>query len=334
MKKIIILGGTSFLGYYTAKEALKRGYDVSSVSLNHINLKDWFPRQIHVYCADVFKISEDELTKLLTGYDYMIYSIGPDDRITPKAPAYDFFHTRLVDYAGKCFRAAERAGIKKSVVYNSYFAYFDRAHPELKLSFYHPYIKARIEQADLLLMQKRHMEVVILELPYIFGAMPERMPIWKDTFMDRFCNGHKLIFFPKGSTTMTAVQHIGEAGIGAIEYGEDGKRYPIGDENHSYNWMLDQMMEGLLGKKRKIINLPGYICALGAKITIGRKDKKAGLEAGLDYYHLMTDIMSSDLTIEEELMDEVNKKLHISRGGLKESIFSMVKRCYKDGEFK
>jgi len=178
------------------------------------------------------------------------------------------------------------------------------------------------------------MEVVILELPYIFGAMPERMPIWKDTFMDRFCNGHKLIFFPKGSTTMTAVQHIGEAGIGAIEYGEDGKHYPIGDENHSYNWMLDQMMEGLLGKKRKIINPPGYICALGAKITIGRKDKKAGLEAGLDYYHLMADIMSSDLTIEEELMDEVNKKLHISRGGLKESILSMVKRCYKDGEFK
>ena len=61
----------------------------------------------------------------------MIYAVGPDDRYTPKAPAYDFFHFRLVDSVAKVFRAAEKAGVKKAVVYNSYFAYFDRKYPEM-----------------------------------------------------------------------------------------------------------------------------------------------------------------------------------------------------------
>lgn len=334
MKKLVILGGTGFLGYFSAKEALKRGYDVSSNTIDDIDLSSWYPKEIHLFHCDVFKETEEEICEKLKGFDYMIYSIGPDDRVTPKKPAYEFFHTRLVDYTGKVFRAAEKAGIKKSVVFNSYFAYFDKVHPELKLAVYSPYIKARVEQADLLLKQKKTMEVVVLELPYIFGAMPERIPLWKETFLDRFCNGKKAIYFPKGSTTMTSVEHIGEAAIGAIEYGKNGECYPIGDENHTFNWMLDEMMVDLTGKKRKIVNPSGWLCGVGANMTVGRQDRKAGLESGLDYKHLMTDIMSKDLVVEPEVMDRVNKELHINRGGLKESINEMVHRCYKDGEFK
>jgi nucleoside-diphosphate-sugar epimerase len=334
MKKLLVLGGTGFLGYYTVLDALKKGYDVTTLGIDDIKLDGWFPKEVHVRVANVFTATEEELVELMTGYDFMVYNIGPDDRVTPKAPAYEFFHVRLVDYCAKCFRAAEKAGIKKAVIFNSYFAYFDRVHPELKLAEHNPYIKARVEQAALLLEQKKNMEVVILELPYIFGAMPERMPLWKETLLDRFCNGQKVIFFPKGSTTMIAVQHIGEAAIGALEYGKDGERYPIGDENHTFNWMLDNMMIGIMGKKRKIINPSGRICAWGAKMTVGRKDKKAGLESGLDYGRLMTDIMSKDLVVEPDVIDKIDNELHVGRGGLEESIKVMVKRCYKDGEFK
>lgn len=33
MEKIFVLGGTGFLGYYTVKELLKRGYQVETVAL-------------------------------------------------------------------------------------------------------------------------------------------------------------------------------------------------------------------------------------------------------------------------------------------------------------
>jgi len=333
-KKIMILGGTGFLGYYSTLEALKRGYEVGAIALDDVNLKGWYPTEVKVQHCDLFEIEEDKLAKMMEGYDYMIYSVGPDDRETPKAPAYDFFHQHLVEDCAKCFRAAEKAGIKKSVVFNSYFAYFDRRYPEFHLKEKHPYIRARVEQAAKLNEQKKNMEVVVLEFPYIFGSMPERMPIWKSVFLDRYAYGKKAIFFPKGSTTMTSVEHIGESAIGALEYGKDGERYPIGDENKSFDFMLNTMTGYALGKPRKIIHPGKLLCAMGGNM-VAKAEMKQGNEPGLNLKLVMKEIMSSDkLVVEEEVIDEVNKLLHVSRGGLKESIEKTMERCYPNKSFK
>ena len=337
-KKLMIVGGTGFLGYYTAKLALSKGYEVGSISildddLENKDLDSWYPKEIKNTLLDVFEASEEELEKAIKGYDYMIYAVGPDDRYTPKAPSYEFFHHRLVDCCAKVFRAAEKAGVKKAAVYNSYFAYFDRRYPEMKLAEKHPYIRCRVEQAKLLNEQKSKMEVVVLELPYIFGSMEARVPIWRDVFLDRYVNGHKTVFFSKGGTTMIAVEHIAEAGIGALEYGQNGERYPIGDENRSFKWMLSYMSE-CKGVKKKVVLPPTWMCVLGAK-AIQNKDKKEGLEGGLNFGLVMKEIMSIDMVIEPEVMDRVNKELHISRGGLEEAIQKTMDRCYPNpGEFK
>ena len=334
-KKIMILGGTGFLGYYTTMLALKKGYEVGSISLNDVNLEGWYPKEVKTQFTDLFETSEDDLVEMMKGYDYMVYSVGPDDRETPQAPAYDYFHRRLVVECAKCFRAAERAGVKKAVCFNSYFAYFARRNPELKLAEKHPYVRCRVEQAKLLLEQRKKMEVVILEFPYIFGTMPERMPIWKNVFLDRYANGHKYIFFPKGKTTMTAVEHIAESAIGAIEYGKDGERYPVGDENQSFDFMLNTMTGAVLPKPRKIIHPAKWMCAMGGQM-VANQEKKHGGEPGLNLKLVMKEIMCSDTAscVEPEVLDKVCEELHISRGGLKESIEKTMHRCYPDGTFK
>ena len=334
-KKILILGGTGFLGYYTTLLALKKGYQVGSISLNDVNLEGWYPKEVDVQFTDLFETDEDKLVEMMKGYDYMIYSVGPDDRETPKAPAYEFFHRRLVVECAKCFRAAERAGIKKSVCFNSYFAYFARRNPELKLAEKHPYIRCRVEQAKLLNEQKKKMEVVVLEFPYIFGTMPERMPIWKSVFLDRYAYGKKKIAFPKGMTSMTAVEHIAESAIGAIEYGKDGERYPVADENQSFDFMLNTMTGAVLPKPRKIWHPAKWMCAMGGNM-VAKAEKKQGNEPGLNLKLVMKEIMCSDTAscIEPEVIDRVCEELHISRGGLKESIEKTMHRCYPDGTFK
>ena len=334
-KKLLILGGTGFLGYYTALLALKKGYEVGSISLNDVNLEGWYPKEIKTQFTDLFETSEDDLVEMMKGYDYMVYSVGPDDRETPQAPAYDYFHRRLVVECAKCFRAAERAGIKKAVCFNSYFAYFARRNPELKLEEKHPYVRCRVEQAKLLLEQRKTMEVIILEFPYIFGTMPERMPIWKGVFLDRYAYGKKSIFFPKGKTTMTAVEHIAESAIGAIEYGKDGERYPVGDENQSFDFMLNTMTGAVLPKPRKIIHPAKWMCAMGGQM-VANQEKKHGGEPGLNLKLVMKEIMCSDTAscVEPEVLDKVCEELHISRGGLKESIEATMHRCYPDGTFK
>ena len=337
-KKIMIVGGTGFLGYYTAKLALEKGYEVGSISildddLVNKDLDSWFPKEIHSTILDVFSASEEEIAKAMEGYDYMVYSVGPDDRYTPKAPSYEFFHFRLVESCAKVFRAAEKAGVKKGVCFNSYFAYFDRRYPEMELAKKHPYVRCRVEQAALLNKQKKDMEVVVLEFPYIFGSMEARLPIWRDVFLDRYVNGHKTVYFSKGGTTMTSVEHIAESAIGAIEYGKDGERYPVGDENRSFRWMLSYMAE-CKGVKKKIVCPPTWLCVLGAK-AIQNKDRKKGLEGGLDYALVMKEVMSIDLVVEPEVLDKVCEELHISRGGLEEAVRKTMDRCYPEpGSFK
>lgn len=38
MKKLLVLGGTGFLGYYTVLDALKKGYDVTTLGIDTSNL--------------------------------------------------------------------------------------------------------------------------------------------------------------------------------------------------------------------------------------------------------------------------------------------------------
>jgi len=323
--KIMIVGGTGFLGYYSLLEAQKRGYKADVLAIDDVELGDWYPKDVKVEFGDVFELSEKNLTDCFEGYDSLIYAVGPDDRITPSAPAYEFFRMRLVDAVEKVAVAARRAGVKKMVVLNSYFAYFNRIWPEKKLSERHPYIRCRVEQAEKVIAAgKEEMDVMILELPYIFGSMPNRIPLWKDVLLDRFAKG-KVIFFPKGGTNMITVEHVGEAIIGALEHGEHGARYTVGDENHTFNEMLEMMMSAI-GENKKIINIPRFMAVI-AGIMIERDFKKKGLEGGLDARFLMRDIITNNLYFDPE---DTVKKLGYNRGGIREAIVKTMKACYPE----
>jgi len=327
--KIMIVGGTGFLGYYTTLAALKKGHSVGSLSMDDIDLEGWYPSGVDVRFGDVFAMSEEELIPVFEGYDAMVYSVGPDDRVTPPAPAYEFFHDRLVTQCAKAFRAARRAGVKRAVVYNSYFAAFDRLHPEKRLAEVHPYIRCRVEQAERVIAEGGgSMDVMVLELPYIFGAMPKRTPIWKNVFLERFFRA-PVVCFPRGGTTMIHVRSVGEAGVGALKHGKHGQRYPVGDENHNFRVMLEWMEEGL-GVKKPIWQVPAGLCALGADM-LAKKEAKKGKEAGLNMKRLMLDIMNEELYIPAETIDEVSALLGYSRDGVKEGVLEAMHASYPEG---
>jgi len=323
--KIMIVGGTGFLGYHSLLEAHKRGHSVNALAIDDVVLGDWYPEQVNLQFGDVFELTEEQLYRIFQGHDAMIYAVGPDDRITPPAPAYEFFHTRLVEAVVKVATAARKAGVKRFALLNSYFAYFDRIWPEKGLSRHHPYIRCRVEQAsEVIEAGKDEMAVMVLELPYIFGAMPNRIPLWKDALLDRFTKG-STIYFPRGGTNMIAVEHVAEAIIGALENGEHGQRYTIGDENHSFNYMLEIMMSSM-GANKKIVNIPRFMAVIAGNM-IERDFKKQGLEGGLDARFLMKDIMTNELFYDPS---PSIAKLGYKRGGLKEAIIKTTKACYPD----
>ncbi len=298
IKNVFIAGGTGFLGYYSSLLFLKKGCKVSSIALpNEIELGDWFPKEIELTFGNLFEMSEDEIFDILNGksYDTFIYCLGPDDRITPPAPAYDFFHKRLVDHCLKICNSAKRAGIKRCVILNSYFAYFDR-QSKGQLSRFHPYIQCRVEQAKAItkISEEGIFDVMILELPYIFGSMPGREPIWGAVFLDRF-KKMPAAFFPDGGTAAIHVTGVAEAVYAAACNGENGGRYPVNSTNIKYRDMINKMMM-YAGLKRKFIKLPIWIAYLSGWALI-LKDKADGVQGGLHYPKLMSQILSKDLFI-------------------------------------
>lgn len=321
--KVFIVGGTGFIGYHSTLEFLKRGHKVSTLSLPDIKLGSWFPKEVDVNFGNIFEMTSEKLIKMFTGFDVLVYALGPDDRFTPKAPAYEFFHEKLVNACGRVVSAAKSAGINKCIVLNSYFAYFDRINPELKLSNHHPYIKCRIEQAEIVInMGGDDMAVIILELPYIFGTMPERTPLWKDLLVDML-QKNKVILYPKGGSSMISVEHVAEAIIGAVENGKHGARYPIGDVNYSWIQMIKVMLRSLNMENKKIITIPCFFASFYGKLH-KIKLKKLGLEPGLDYDRLFSDVMCRTFYFDPS---QSANELGYERGGIEESIDKTIKAC-------
>lgn len=322
--KIIIVGGTGFLGYHSILEALKRGHEVSSISIPDIELGDWFPKDVTVKYENIFEMTFEKLVQLFKGYDGIVYAVGPDDRITPKAPAYKFFHDRLVIACTRVIEAAREAGIQRCTVLNSYFSYFDRIWPDKKLAERHSYIKCRVEQAaSVIEAGGETMAVMVMELPYIFGTMPERIPLWKDALFDRVMS-MKVVFFPRGGTNMIAVENVAEAIIGALEHGQPGMRYPIGDENMSYKDMLRIVLDTMGLKKRLIITLPTSLATIIGK-WMKRREKKKGFESGLDLVYVFKDILSEELYFDPTSSVE---ELGYKQGGIREAIEATVRVLY------
>jgi len=322
--KIIIVGGTGFLGYYSVLEALKRGHEVSSISIPDIELGEWFPEDVSVKYGNIFEMAFEELVQIFKGYDGMVYAVGPDDRITPKVPAYKFFHDRLVVSCTRVVEAAREAGVHRCVVLNSYFAYFDRIWPDKKLAERHSYIKCRVEQAaSVIEAGGKTMEVMVMELPYIFGTMPARIPLWKDALFDSVI-GMKIVFFPRGGTNMIAVEHVAEAIVGALEHGQPEMRYPIGDENISYKEMLRIVLDTIGLKKRLIITLPTCLATIIGK-WMKKQEKRKGLESGLDRTYVFSDILSKKLYFDPTSSIEA---LGYKRGGVRKAIEATVRALY------
>ncbi len=323
-KKVFIFGGTGFLGYYSTLKFLSLGWHVDTLSLPDIPLGEWFPKEVGVKYGNLFESSVEEIRDILSdGYDAIVYAVGPDDRVVPKAPAYDFFHERLVVKPRNVFEGAKLAGVKKIVLLSSYFCYFDRIMPDIHLAEHHCYIKVRNEQSAMLKeVCGDEMDAVILELPYIFGSMPERMPLWKEVFIDRF---KKLpaMYFPNGGTVMIHVQGIAESVVAATINAHTG-HYPIGKVNVKFqDWL--KVMNDCSGETKKVISVPCWMGKLGGWF-VDHKFHKEGREGGLDHVKLMPDIQYRDFFYRDEDVKKVFEALKYDELG-----FTAVEASICDG---
>jgi nucleoside-diphosphate-sugar epimerase len=268
------------LGRSASQHFLKKGYKVTSISLPADETKDMQTDGVEHILKDVNSVSDTEILRIMKEKDYMVIAIGADERYTPKAPAIDFYRRYNVTYISNLLRLARLAKIQKVVILGSYFTYFNKIWPELKLAQKHPYIRSRVEQIELAFtFNSNVMQVVVLEIPYVFGKLPKNNPLW--SMISEQLNSTKHIYYSHGGTAMTTENEVAEAIEGAILYADGGKTYPVA----SINWKWKDFLSYLLkvqGQQHKILTPYSNFCTKREMKKKNKKLKKQDRESGIN----------------------------------------------------
>lgn len=260
-QRVFVVGGTGFLGYHVIREFFSKGWGVTALGLPPTPPVNLYPATVNIVLRDLDAATDEELLRLLRGHNSLVYAAGMDDRYTPKKPAYTKFYHANVEIPVRVLRLAEQAGIKKAVVFGSYFAYFHRLRPEMKLAERHPYVRSRVEQ-EKVITSIQGLEVNVLELPYIFGSMP--IPGWKPLWFPlvKYIRSTPIVFYMRGGTACVSAGTVGKAAYGAIERGIANTCYPIGQENLTWTQMLVRLARAD-GRAVWVVTLPSWIIKLG-----------------------------------------------------------------------
>lgn len=250
MKNVFILGGTGLLGYHTTLQLLEKGYKVSTVSLPPLPEENLFPNDVSISLGNINEMSDEEVINLLTGMDYFIYAAGADERIVPNAPSAKFFYEANVIPTQRLARLSRIAKVKKFLIYGSYFSHFAEIWTDLELTK-QGYPRTRLLQEEIAMLEgEGEMDVMSLRLPYIFGTMPGRVPLW-DMFLPQIENKQNVSVL-QGGTAMVTCKQVGQATIGALENGRHGDKYTLCDTNMTHKEFYEIINE-VLGQTDTII---------------------------------------------------------------------------------
>lgn len=245
MSKVFVLGGTGFLGYYTIKELLSRGYQVKTMALPPLPKADLLPEEVELTLGDMNKLSDSQIINLLADCDGFMYAAGADERAFPDKPALSFYYQANVLPTQRFARLAWQAGVSHFVLFGSYNSEF-----AIKLAAKYPtyqdqpYVNTRLLQEQVAFAEgEGGMAVTSLRLPYIFGTMPGRMPLWK-MFVDMI-RDQPVYPALKGATSSVTVEQVGEAAVGALENGKHRQTFAINSYNLSYQEFYTMIVAAL-----------------------------------------------------------------------------------------
>lgn len=277
--KIVLIGGTGFLGWFTTVELLARGHRVLAIGLQQ-PAPGTMPDGVETVAMDIDVASHDELCELLDGADVLIHAAGADGRTMFDAPAIAGFRRANVEPMRRLLPAMKERGVRRLVILGSYYTALDRLFPDLGICERNAYPRSRREQADLAFaLAGDDLSVGVLELPYIFGAAPGRGTLW-GFYIDAIrAHPDTMPVAPGGSACVTAAQ-VARAAAGACERLEGHRHHPIGGENLRYA-SIYRLFADALGLSPRLVPT-AQDEALASARQQQRRLAEAGKETGYD----------------------------------------------------
>jgi nucleoside-diphosphate-sugar epimerase len=296
--RILVAGGSGLIGANVTNVLRERGHTVTTLA------RTARPGVDHV--LDLASASTDELRPLLAGHQGVVHAARTDEQRPLRKPIYPMSRRDIVDPVVRLFTAARDEGLTCGVIMGSYYTYFDRLHPQWRLTTRHMYIRCRVEQAARARSAAGPtLPVAVLELPFIIGRVGDRLPNWAGP-LDHWARSRSPLFAPAGGTAAASARTVADAAADALERAS-GEDMPIADANLTWHEMITRIATAV-GRRRRVIRLPAAavqasLRLAGALQTLGRK------ESGLNPAHL-ADLLLAELFIEPTTGRSLDPALH------------------------
>lgn len=320
--KVCMIGGTGLLGSEGARELIARGHQVKAIALPPLPQGAVLPPEMEIAYGNYLDMSDEEIREMFEGCEGFVFAAGVDERVEGPAPIYELYKKYNIDSINRLLRIAKECGVKHTVICGSYFAYFDKLWPQMKLSENHAYIRSRRDQEAVAMeYADKDFDVAVLELPYIFGTQPGRKPVW--VFLVENIRSMKIFtMWPKGGSTMVTVRQVGQAIAGALERNQGGKCYPIGYYNLTWKEMLKICHKHLGCPDKKIVTIPKWMYAIGGR-QLMKQQKANNIEGGLHMVKF-ADLQCSNQFIDKKLGCE---PLGVTEDDIDAAIGDSIKLC-------
>ena len=293
---MVVFGASGYLGRAVGDELVARGHDVLGVSRS-ARASARLQAEGTTARADLVTATDAELDSLLAGAGAAVWCLGPDDRAPLPAPVAATLARQPVAPTVRAAAAAHRAGLARFVILGSYFATFDRLHPQWGLAGRHPYIGARVAQAAQAEAAAPGM-VAVLEIPFVFGAVDGIVPLWKPLLFEPLRRS-PVGFAPGGGSAAVTHVDVARAVAAVVDGAAPTGRHPLSVDNISYR-RLAQLVLDELGRRRPVVPLPAPVVTAGAVAT-GAVHRLRGRGTGLDVRQVANDIVARDLHLDPEV---------------------------------
>lgn len=228
--KILIVGGTGLLGGHAALHLQSLGHEVTIAARRPApatTAMAALPFLAMDYVAGTARKQD------LEGFDALVFAAGNDIRhVPPEADAPAHWLHANGEALPSFFALAREAGIKKAILIGSFYP---QVAPELAQS--DPYVRSRhLACTGARALAAPGFEVCSLNAPFMVGTVPGLpSPIFEAyTAYAQGKMGDMPVFGPTGGTNFMSAQSLSEAVAAALEQGESGQAYLVGDENLSF----------------------------------------------------------------------------------------------------
>ena len=160
------------------------------------------------------------------------------------------------------------------------------------------------------------MNVSVLRLPYIFGTMEGKIPLWS-MYVDMLRGQEFMPVTTGGAATISASQ-VGQAAISALENGEHRRTYPVSTGYISYEDFYKKILEELGQEESTELQVMSFDELEEAYKEDEKLTDQEGVEHGIRQvnmlransmeFRLPTELAYDELRVREEDTDKLIKE--------------------------